>query len=119
MKIYLKLALIFVIFQTSHAWSCTPARLVHQGKSVLLCHDKKNDLYLSKNCKAVGECFFEKKIQMQFYPNQSPGFSLCYQLGGDAFFGEIEGLKEKVPMCQKNGFYADQESLLLHNRSGN
>lgn len=93
--------------------------MVHQGKTVELCHDQKKDLYLSKDCSSLEKCFFEKKVTLQFYPNQSPGFSLCYQLGGDAFFVTISGVKDKIPMCQKKGHFADQESLLLHYKSGN
>lgn len=119
MNNYFKLALTFVIFQTNLSWACSPAKLVYQGKNIEVCHDQKNDLYLSKNCKDLAQCFFEKKITLQFYPNQSPGFSLCYQLGGEAFFGQIQGQKETVPMCKKNEYFADQESLLLHYRSGN
>jgi len=98
--------------------ACDKAILEHQGKNIELCHDKAKDLYLSKSCSSLKTCFFEKKITLQFNPNQSPGFSLCYQLGGDAFFGVVRGVKDKVPFCFKKGHYADQESLLLQYRSG-
>lgn len=97
--------------------ACVKAVLEHKGKQIELCHDKEKDLYLSKSCKNIADCFFEKKIDLKFYANQSPGFSLCYQLGGDAFFGVVRGVKDKIPFCFKNGHYADQESLLLHYRS--
>ena len=119
MKIYLKLVLIFAISQSSLAWACEKTSLSYQGKTVELCFTKKTESYLSKNCDSVAKCFFKKKLKLQFYPNQSPGFSLCYQLGGDAFFGEVKGVEDKVPFCKMGDYFADQESLLLHYRSSN
>lgn len=117
MNNYFKLAAIFVILQSNLSLACVPAKLELRGKSIELCHDKVKNLYLSKSCSSIETCFFEKKIKLQFYPNQSPGFSLCYQLGGDAFFGIVKGVEDKIPFCFKNGHYADHESLLLQYRS--
>ena len=114
MQIFLAAVLVFVTFVTNAHACDTPAFLIYKNQKIKVCQTGIH--YLSPNCKSVGECFFQKTIELKFYPNQSPGFSLCYQLGGKAFFGSIAGVKIKVPMCHKNGIYSDQEALLLHYR---
>lgn len=92
------------------------ATLTHEGKSVELKLDKERHTYLSSNCEDVGKCFFDKAVTLKTYPNQSPGFSLCYQLGGRPFFGTIQGEKDKEPICKKGDFFANHEAILYHYR---
>lgn len=107
------MTLIIFLSQISLGLACeTNRELSHNKGKHSLCYDQKKNSYLSKSCKDLGICFFEKKITLETYEDQSPGFSLCYQLGGEPFFGEITGSKSKIPMCLLNNQYADQESLL-------
>lgn len=117
MKILLKLLTVLTISLTSNAVlsECEGKKeLLYQKEVVSLCHSSKNNLLVSEKCiGALKKCFLKKKIKLMFQPNQSPGFSLCYQLDGHPFFGFIKGQKEKTPMCLIDGNYVDQENLLL------
>lgn len=86
--------------------------LLYEEKSITLCYEKKKELYLSERCKDIKKSFLTKDINFKIYPNQSPGFSLCYQLGGEAFFGSIKGHETKIPMCKSGEHFIDQENLL-------
>ena len=115
MNYLLKLLLIPAIFLTDEtiASSCGAKReLVYQGESIALCYEEKAEHYLSESCSKIQDCFFQKKIDLSIYPNQSPGFSLCFQLGGEPFFGRIKHYQLKIPLCKLNGHYIDQENLL-------
>ena len=94
--------------------SCEVKRiLVHNEKKISLCFKEKEELYLSPECETIDSCFKVKDLDLQFRQDQSPGFSLCYQSGGNAFFGVIEKEDEKIPLCEFKGRYVDQENLLL------
>ncbi|WP_408096661.1 hypothetical protein ACJVC5_16620 [Peredibacter sp. HCB2-198] len=97
--------------QIVHA--CELVEIIHNEKKVKVCFDKKTELYLSEDCKDIEKCFLQKKIEFKFFPDQSPGFSLCYQLEGKPFFARVVGQKEKVPMCYKAPYYVDQEHLFM------
>ena len=123
MKTLLKLILVPLISLASDAWSCGIKKTIeYKGKTFDVCFDPKTELYLSPECSDIKTCFLKNKIEFQLYPNQSPGFSLCFQLGGDAFFGVIQGLEDKIPMCKIDNFIIDQENLMIalkkesHNR---
>ena len=117
MKLCMILALVITTSQISAQTKCEKkAILTYKGKKVELCHDVERDSYLSEENLNLYSSFFTKKIKLAFYKNQSPGFSLCYQLGGDAFFGTILGLDKKIPMCQLKSHFTDQESLLVYYR---
>jgi hypothetical protein len=115
MKHFFILVTISTLSTSFSALSKT-AELLYEGRTHVLDLDEKKESYISKGCEDLKKCFFQTPVKLTIYQNQSPGFSLCYQLKGDAFFGEIKGLKEKIPMCQKDGKFADQESLLLYYR---
>ena len=74
--------------------------------------EPKRHTFVSKNCSEIEKCFFKNTIELKTYPNQSPGFSLCYQLGGEPFFGVIKGQKDKEPICKKGEYFANHEALL-------
>ncbi len=103
---------ILLIHNTAEA-SCEIKReLVVSEKSIALCYSKKQELYLSPECDEIKKCFFSKDIDLTIYANQSPGFSLCYQLNGEPFFGTIKNQLVKVPMCKLREQYIDQENLM-------
>jgi hypothetical protein len=118
MKNYLLLVSIFATFQIKAEDLCAQsAKLTLKGEIIPLCHSLKENLYFSKGCQDLGACFFqEKDFKLVHYQNQSPGFSLCYQIGGEAFFGDVIGTKKRIPFCKKKGQYANQEALLLYYR---
>ena len=117
MKLCTMLVLIFITSQISAQTKCEKkVHLAYKGKKVELCHNEVKDTYLSEENLDLSGSFFNRDIKLALYKNQSPGFSLCYQLGGEAFFGPIHGLDKKIPMCRKKNHFADQESLLLHYR---
>ena len=91
--------------------------LIQDNKKVSLCYEEKKQFYLSPECESVESCFKVKNLDLTFRQDQSPGFSLCYQMGGDAFFGVIEGLDEKIPFCEYKGRFIDQENLILEWKS--
>lgn len=108
------LALTLTIFSISSAsFACEKAETTFEDKTVVVCYDQKADSYLSESCKDVEKCFFDKKIELTYYANQSPGFSLCYQIKGKPFFAHIKGKKDTVPLCAKNSYFVDQETLML------
>lgn len=76
-----------------------------------LCHNAENGEYLSKSCASVEKCF-PFSGSMRVLPNQSPGFTMCYDLGGKPFFGKVDGVKQSVPFCGKDQKIVDTESLL-------
>lgn len=92
------------------------AELIYSKKSVAMTFDQKLHTFISSNCTDIEKCFFSKPITLKSYPDQSPGFSLCYQLGGDPFFGVIKDQKEKEPICKKGDYFANHEALLYHYR---
>ena len=102
--------LILPVFASSEA------QLLHDGKKIELLFDQKQKTYLSANCRSAKKCFFNKTIELKFYPDQSPGFTLCGQLGGEAFFGKVSGVSEKIPFCRKGDYFIDHEALLLEYR---
>ena len=102
---------LFLFINVVHA--CETAEIVHEEKKIKLCYNKQSEQYLSLDCKNIKNCFLKKNITFQFMPDQSPGFSLCYQLGGSPFFAEVVGKKDKVPMCFMKPYFIDQESLFL------
>lgn len=108
------IALSLLLITSSKAFACEKATLVSEGKKIELCFDKVKETYLSKNCSDVGKCFFDRNIVLTLKEDQSPGFTLCYELKGTPFFGVIEGKKEKVPMCKKGAFFADHEKIFYH-----
>lgn len=108
----LPILLVFSLSSASYA-ACEKVETTFEEKPVTLCFDKKLDRYLSESCKDVAKCFFDKKIELKYYANQSPGFSLCYQIQGKPFFARIKGQKDTVPLCHKNLVFVDHESLLL------
>lgn len=111
MMFFLLTILIFPVFASSQA------ELSYEGKKVELRFDEGQKTYLSSNCPSARKCFLNKTIELKFYPDQSPGFTLCGQLGGEAFFGEVTGVNEKIPFCKKGGFFIDHEALLLEYRN--
>jgi hypothetical protein len=114
LKNFLVPVIILLTFQTSVEAKCEKkVTLSYKGKDIELCYDKKLDTYKSLNCSDLKKCFFKKEIKLQHYQNQSPGFSLCFQLNGDAFFGDIKGVNKRIPMCKKDEFFANHEALLL------
>lgn len=85
----------------------------NQQQNHKICYQSANQQYVSPACWGqVKKCFFKRPIKMQSYLNQSPGFSLCYQLGGNAFFATMENAKNKIPMCQLAGHYVDHSTLI-------
>lgn len=108
---YFALSLILVSVEMVHA--CELVEIIHNEKKVKVCFNKKTERYLSAECKSIETCFIQKKIEFKFFPDQSPGFSLCYQLEGKPFFAEVSGKSEKVPMCFKAPYYVDQEHLFM------
>lgn len=115
MRNFIALALPLII--SSSALACTNVKLLYKGETITLCHFKSTDSYLSKNCRDIGRCFLKEPVTLKGSPQQSPGFALCYQIQGEPFFGEIQGLKEKIPLCKKGDFIADQERILYHYKS--
>ncbi len=114
MKTLIKLLLVPLISTVTNAWSCEIKKSVeYKGKTFAVCFDPKTELYLSPECSDIKTCFLKNKIEFQLYSNQSPGFSLCFQLGGDAFFGVIKGLEDKIPMCKIDNYIIDQENLII------
>lgn len=112
MKILLKVLLVLTTSISLAQAKCKEERiLVKDQKEIKVCFDKKDQSYLSENCSSVKECFLKKKIIFKMYPNQSPGFSLCYQLEGTPFFAEIKKESKTIPFCELNSFFVDQESL--------
>ena len=87
--------------------------LILDNKKVSVCFEQKKIFYLSPECQSVESCFKVKNLDLTFRQDQAPGFSLCYQMGGHAFFAVIEGLEEKVPFCEYKERYVDQENLIL------
>jgi hypothetical protein len=117
MKKCLSLLLVFITFQISAQTNCeNKVQLSFKGKKISLCHNKETETYSSEGYVDIASNFFIKDFKLTYYKNQGPGFSICYQLGGEAFFGSIEGLNKKIPLCRKKGFIVDQESLLVHYR---
>jgi hypothetical protein len=118
------LKLLFLQLILSNAFGaeklCEDRRtLVHYGKKVSLCFKEKEQLYLSPECLTIESCFKIKDLRLNFVTDQSPGFSLCYQSGGIAFFGVIEKLDDKIPLCEFKGHFVDQENLTLRWKSLN
>lgn len=77
----------------------------------------KADRIFTKDCESVAHCF--KKIKkLKFSSNQSPLFSLCYQSGATPRFAKIQGQKNKVEVCIKDGSkIVDLNSLMqYHNQ---
>lgn len=101
------------LFLTNAGHACETAQFSHDEKQIKVCYDKKTERYLSIDCKNIATCFLTKKIDFQFRQDQSPGFSLCYQLGGSPFFAKVSVKKETVPMCFMKPYYIDQETLFL------
>lgn len=87
--------------------------LIHEGKKISLCFNVKEELYFSPECETIESCFKIKDLELEFRQDQAPGFSLCYQAGGTAFFGVIEKVDEKIPFCEFKDRYVDQENLIL------
>lgn len=110
MKIFF---IIFSVFIISHAYACEPTDIIHENNLVNVCYTKKKERYLSPNCTSIEKCFLKKKFTFHYFPNQSPGFSLCYQIDGLPFFAEIPGKKDRVPMCYKEPYYVDQDNLFM------
>lgn len=108
---FLLLFLSLLVMNLGHA--CETSGFSHDDKQIKVCYDKKTERYLSPECKNVKTCFLGKKIEFQFRPDQSPGFSLCYQLGGSPFFATVSNKNTTVPMCFIKPYYIDQESLFL------
>ena len=111
MRLFLLNSFLFLIIPNVYG-----AELIHAKKTIEMNFDQKLHTLVSKNCSDIEKCFFKKPFTLKSYPNQSPGFSLCYQLGGDPFFGEIKGQKEKEPICRKGEHFANHEALLYHYR---
>lgn len=109
-----QIVLFLLISSVVHAASTR--KLIHDKNTIELNFEEKRHTYLSKNCKDIEKCFFIKKPELRYQPNQSPGFTLCYLLEGEPFFGMIEGQKEKEPICKKGKFFANHEALLYYYR---
>ena len=107
------LSFVLILFSVQMVHACELVEIIHNEKKVKVCFDKKTEHYLSADCKNVEKCFLQKKIEFKFFSDQSPGFSLCYQLDGKPFFAEVVGKTEKVPMCFKKPYYIDQENLFM------
>lgn len=108
------LPLILIVISNSVEARCTNVQLTLKNEKIDICHFKDKDNYLSKNCRDPKSCFFEKSLPtIELDPKQSPGFTLCYQLKGEPFFGILSNKKTKVPMCKKGDFIADLDSLLI------
>lgn len=86
--------------------------LTHNGKKISLCFALKENLYLSLECSTVESCFKIKDLELSLVPDQSPGFSLCFQSGGKPFLGAIGNVEEKIPFCEFKGRFVDQENLM-------
>lgn len=122
MKTLLRPLAVSIIFLLSNAFASqceVKVQLESAEKKRELCHVEKKHLYVSASCQNIEKCFLSKKIDLTTSPNQSPGFSLCYQIEGKPFFGKISGKKQKVPLCEKNGHIVDLENLMLAYRKQN
>lgn len=114
MKNFIMLAALIVT--SSEAFACTNVKLKYKNEVLTICKFKDGS-YLSKNCRDPGRCFFDGKVKIDLDPSQSPGFTLCYAIKGEPFFGEIVGEKDKVPLCKKGAFIADQDKIFYHYKS--
>jgi hypothetical protein len=109
---FLVLVLLTLGLSVAASASCQKVRISGRDAGVTheLCHDPKSHSYLSEACKSVEACFELAQVQLQYYPNQSPGFSLCYQVGGTPFFSKAEG--KSLDFCEKNQRVSDIDGLL-------
>lgn len=108
------LVLLLILFSTSlPSFACDKVEIEHDQQKVILCFDKKADRYLSPHCDNVQKCFFKKKIEVKYYANQSPGFSICYQIDGEPFFAKIPGKDVSVPLCKLGDDFVDEDTLIL------
>jgi hypothetical protein len=115
MNILLKLLVLHIILSSAFGAEklCEdPKILTLNGKKVTLCFTAKENLYLSLECSTVESCFKIKDLDLSLVPDQSPGFSLCFQSGGKPFLGAIGKVEEKIPFCEFKGRFADQENLM-------
>lgn len=106
--------LITVQLSNAESTKCTPTKKLRlNGKAISLCEKIKGIQYISKECiDSPEKCFLVDGIKLEIRPNQSPGFSLCYDIEGEPFFGEIEGEEDKVPLCKFKGNYIDHDWLI-------
>lgn len=110
MNYFLRWPTILLLLMVNTSWACVEETLKSHEREIKVCYNPKDRSVYSKSCKSSSNCLKVKDLSLSMYPNQSPGFSICYQQGGKPFFGEFKG--KRYSFCEKDDLIVDTESLL-------
>tara|TARA_B100001971_G_C18268010_1_gene596233 strand:- start:71549 stop:71905 length:357 start_codon:yes stop_codon:yes gene_type:complete len=94
--------LIILLTLTNALLACDAVELIGNNVKYQVCSTKSDNefFYYSKDCKEVNKCVDFKQIdKLKLFPNQSPLFSLCYQLKGTPLFTKHQKTKKTVEIC--------------------
>lgn len=109
----MKWLVILLILQINFSYSCDEVHIKKMEENFSVCYTAHNKSYLSQHCKSVTSCFPITHRLTHVSPNQTPGFTLCYSVGGDPFFATVSNSITKIPFCKLGKNFVDIESLLL------
>lgn len=107
--------LIILLILINNLFACELKEVSFKNKKYQICEDisKKNQFYYSQKCKEISNCFDLALVnKINNYPNQSPLFTLCYDLKGVPGFAIIPGKKEKLEVCLKQNKLVGLEYLM-------
>lgn len=114
MKIrFMKWSILLLLFQINNSAACTEVQVKYDGITSVVCFSSNKKLYLSKSCKNIEDCFTVTNKIDRIFPNQSPGFTLCYSINGTPFFATVSNDTKKIPFCKLGNHLTDIESLAL------
>ena len=103
--------LIAIHILTTSSSACENKKINIEGVDYKVCLDGTK-LY-SEGCQNPKECFKLPIKELEFRPNQSPLFTLCYHSSGTPFFALVEGEKFKREVCRsENKKLIDLDSLM-------
>ena len=105
----MKWLILLLIFAGSNIFACE-GKINFDDKSVSVCVE--GTTIFSKMCKNVEDCF-KLPEDVEFGPSQNPLFSVCYGVGGVAYFAKLDGKRDSVTVCVNSDDKAvDLDSLM-------
>ena len=106
------LMIVLIIFQINNVFACNIVQVFYQTSKFDVCYIDNKKNYLSKECKTIKDCFPVSVKITETFPNQSPGFTLCYAIKGEPIFAKVSNTENKIPVCKLGKSFVDIESLL-------
>lgn len=108
----MKWLLILIIFPINSIFACTPVQAKFNNSEFEVCYFPETQMYISKTCKKVSDCFPTKNRPTKIRANQNPSFTLCYSIKGSPAFVHVSNSSKKVSFCSLNDKWVDLESLV-------